>query len=141
MAVTQDPTTVPAETGSVADVAARQQYLNTPINTGGSWGSFVCNFMSLIPEAQPSTSQYTVMFSGARTGHNNSTVEGVSSRMVTRGGASDLYGSAFWCDSSAGLNALFFASQSVQTASKRRRKLFRSGGAGPDLLVRTVRVF
>jgi len=83
--VTQEPNTVSAESGTVATVATREQYLNTPINTRGSWDSYVFNFMSFVPGAQPSTSQFNVMFSGTRAGHNNFTVDGISSRSVTFG--------------------------------------------------------
>ena len=83
--VTQESTTVSAETGMVASLATREQYLNTPANSRGSWDSYVFNFMSFVPGAQPSTSQFNLMFSGTRAGHNNFTVDGISSRSVTFG--------------------------------------------------------
>lgn len=83
--VTGEATTVSEETGSVASVSTQQQYLNTPINTRGSWDSFLFSFMSFVPGAQPSTSQFNLMFSGTRGAHNNFTVDGISSRSVTFG--------------------------------------------------------
>lgn len=83
--VTGEANAVSEETGQVATVSTRQQYLDTPINTRGSWDSFVFSFMSFVPGAQPSTSQFNLMFSGTRGGHNNFTVDGISSRSVTFG--------------------------------------------------------
>jgi len=147
--VSQEPNTVSEEAGAVANTATREQYLNTPVNARGSRDSYVFNFMSFVPGAQPSTSQFNVMFSGTRAGHNNFTVDGISSRSVTfgnvngpafpsmesilevrtnlsgnsaeygfpaqvtvvsRGGANEWRGSAFWYYSTAGLNARPFFS-------------------------------
>lgn len=83
--VTSEVNPVAAEAGQVASVATRQQYLDTPINTRGSWDSYLFQFMSFVPGAQPSTAQFNLMFSGTRGGHNNFTVDGISSRSVTFG--------------------------------------------------------
>ncbi len=83
--VAAEATTVSEETGSVTSVSTQQQYLNTPINTRGSRDSFLFSFMSFVPGAQPSTSQFNLMFSGTRGAHNNFTVDGISSRSVTFG--------------------------------------------------------
>ena len=83
--VTAEANLVSAETGQVATIRSRQDYLDTPVNNRGSWDSYVFGFMSFVPGAQPSTSQFNVMFSGTRSGHNNFTVDGISSRSVTFG--------------------------------------------------------
>jgi len=83
--VTSEPNAVSAEAGQVAVVSTRQQYLDTPINTRGSWDSYLFSFMSFVPGAQPSTAQFNLMFSGTRGAHNNFTVDGISSRSVTFG--------------------------------------------------------
>ncbi|MGQ9663490.1 MAG: carboxypeptidase regulatory-like domain-containing protein, partial [Kiritimatiellia bacterium] len=90
--VIDEPSKVSEETGTVANLATREQYLNTPVNTRGSRDSYIFNFMSFVPGAQPSTSQFNLMFSGTRAGHNNFAVDGISSRSVTFG---DVNGPAF----------------------------------------------
>lgn len=83
--VTASLNQVPAETGVIADVKTREQYINTAVNARGSRDSYVFDYMSFVPGAQPSTTQFNVMFGGTRAGQNNYTVDGVSSNSVLFG--------------------------------------------------------
>jgi hypothetical protein len=83
--VTSEPNAVSEEAGQVAVVSTQQQYLDTPINTRGSWDSYLFSFMSFVPGVQPSTAQFNLMFAGTRGAHNNFTVDGISSRSITFG--------------------------------------------------------
>ena len=55
---------ISTETAVISDIKTQQQYLQAPMNVRGNWDSFLYNFMSLVPGAQPTTNGFSISFSG-----------------------------------------------------------------------------
>lgn len=55
------------------------------MNVRGNWDSFLYNFMSLVPGAQPTTNGFSISFSGTRYTMNNFTVDGITTNSTLYG--------------------------------------------------------
>jgi hypothetical protein len=76
---------IATETATVTDIKTGEQYLKAPLNLRGNANSFVYNFMSLVPGAQPTDNQYSISFAGTRNTMNNYTVDGITTNSVLYG--------------------------------------------------------
>ncbi len=76
---------ISTETATVTDVKTQEQYLKAPMNLRGNWDSFLYNFMSLVPGAQPMTNGFTISFAGSRYTMNNFTVDGITTNSTLYG--------------------------------------------------------
>ncbi len=55
------------------------------MNLRGNWDSFLYNFMSLVPGAQPTINGFSISFAGSRYTMNNFTVDGITTNSVLYG--------------------------------------------------------
>jgi len=55
------------------------------MNVRGNWDSFIFNFMSLVPGAQPMVNGYSISFAGSRYTMNNFTVDGITTNSTLYG--------------------------------------------------------
>jgi hypothetical protein len=76
---------ISTETATITDVKSGEQYLKAPLNLRGNANSFVYNFMSLVPGAQPTDNQYSISFAGTRNTMNNYTVDGITTNSALYG--------------------------------------------------------
>lgn len=75
------------ENAVVSDVKSVEQYMKTPLNVRGNWDSYVMNYMSTVPGAQPTDSGYDIAYGGTRGSASNITVDGINIRSPLFGGA------------------------------------------------------
>jgi len=132
---------ITTESAVISDVKTQKQYLETALNQRGNWDSYVFNFMSLVPGAQPGSNTWLIMFGGTRYSSNDFTVDG-----ITTPGVFGLLGPAFPSMESiqevkadySGNSAEYRAAGHVSVISKRGQNTLRgsaywyhiSGGLG-----------
>lgn len=73
------------DSGGLGVAQDQKQYLETPINSRGLTDSYIFNYLSTVPGASPSGTQFNFEFLGSRTGQNNFTVDGISINSPTFG--------------------------------------------------------
>ncbi len=76
---------ISTESAVISDVKTAQQYLQAPMNVRGNWDSFLYNFMSLVPGAQPTVNGFSISFAGTRYTMNNFTVDGITTNSTLYG--------------------------------------------------------
>ncbi|MCZ2073786.1 MAG: TonB-dependent receptor [Bryobacterales bacterium] len=76
---------ISTESAVISDVKTAQQYLQAPMNVRGNWDSFLYNFMSLVPGAQPTINGFSISFAGTRYTMNNFTVDGITTNSTLYG--------------------------------------------------------
>lgn len=76
---------IATETATITDIKTQEQYLKSPMNLRGNWDSYLYNFMSLVPGAQPTQNGFSISFSGSRYTMNNFTVDGITTNSTLYG--------------------------------------------------------